>query len=193
MTKIIKQMKNDKRGVAGMNLAKGFVIGALSLVVIGMLTLLVLGSFHNLSYDTYASSVTNESSHHLNSTSNTTVLESSTEGFILTGITAIYNVTDGNGTLVPTTNYSFLSSGIVYPTGADVDWDDVNISYGFTYTQQNSKGLLTGNVTLGLLGLFAQFPTLFTILGVVMLVLLIIVIIVVINRLGGSKERDYTA
>jgi len=45
-------MKNDKRGVAGMNLAKGFVIGALSLVVIGMLTLIVLGSLNTTAIQT---------------------------------------------------------------------------------------------------------------------------------------------
>lgn len=39
-------MKNDKRGVAGLGLAKGFVIGILSIAVIIMLVLIVLGALN---------------------------------------------------------------------------------------------------------------------------------------------------
>jgi cation transporter-like permease len=101
-----------------------------------------------LDIDNTAITKVNESSstYFLNSTKNFTVLQAARKNFVLTGITAIHNSTSGNGTLVNSSNYSFTSAGLVYPTAASVNWKNVNVSYTGTYSAATSSSNVTGDL-----------------------------------------------
>jgi len=127
--------------------------------------------------------VINESGGYINSTHPSGAYNLSTWeacAFNSPGITAAYNASGGDGTLIAVGNYTLSTSGLV--TNATVtNWNDVNFSYTYNWGDQ---ACIQGNLTVVGLGTFADFWE---------IIVLAIVITVVIGLLlivfGGKSVR----
>lgn len=117
---------------------------------------LVLGSI--LSVDLFSnidvtSSVTNETLSAVNATVNSSFAILSTYPAATCTLTSLVNATDA--AVVPASNYTFYTDcNLILTAGSDFIDEDVNITYGYTYTSNNT---LAGIDVTSLSAIFAAF------------------------------------
>lgn len=166
-------MRNSKSQLGNI---QGIVI---SLIVIGLLLgaiFIILDSFIG-NLDNTPVTVTNESGAYLNETGYT-VDDSSVTGFNSFSITAGWNFTDNDGTIIPVANFTVSQNGII-TNASEITYANINISY--TYQRGESSFVGVNDTITALL-------TIPELLGLVVLIAMIGVILAVIfNVIPGAR------
>ena len=174
-------MKN-KKGQLGIDTAKAFLIGLMSLIIIGVVVIIVMVSLADTSLGTSTYTITNESIAFLNGTG-VTLATSGWAGFANPVITELLNASSeasfgtGNGTI--------SALGVITNATASM-WDEA-VLVSYTYDGDNEVGSVSSNATSGLSTFFTSTATWLSLLGIVILILIISVVIATVNRFGGSK------
>ena len=158
---------------------------AMVVVVMVVIAALIVGTLTSNSVFndiTASGSVTNETGAYINSTGYT-LGQASVSGFTSPAITAAFNATDNSS--IGTGNITVSGAGVVTNATA-TEWNDVIISYTYTYsTGRNLAGVniteVSNNFGSFVTNLIAFLAVMGTILGVVWLVLYV-------RRLFNKKE-----
>ena len=164
-----------------MDVAKGFVLGLMTLLIIGVVALVVLNAITDTTLALEDVSVSNETGAYINATGYT--LDGASDyGF--TGISITRATNDTSSLAIPATNYTVSSAGIVTNTTA-MNYN--NVSFGYTYDRNNEVVSVKDNGSAGITDFFSNATTWLALLGVVIIILIISVVISVVNRFGGGR------
>ena len=171
----------------GIDTARAFIIGLLTLVLVGVLAMIVLVQLGNTSLitaDTNAGTITNETGAYINATGYT-LDQASATGFASPVITAAFNATDNS--TIGTGNITVSDAGVI--TNATVtNWADVLISYTYTYETTSNTQSVINNGTSGLSDFFSNVTVWLSLLGVVIIILIIAAVVAVVNRFGSTSQ-----
>ena len=185
----MEKLQIKKKGVMGLDTAKAFVIGLLTLVLVGVLSMIVLVQLGNTSLitaDTNAGVITNETGAYINATDYTLALAGATS-FASPVITAAFNSTDNSS--IGTGNITVSDAGVI--TNATVtNWADVSISYTYTYETTSNTQAVISNGTSGLSSFFSNVTVWLSLLGVVIIILIIAAVVAVVNRFGNTASGN---
>ena len=169
----------------GLDTAQSFVLGLLSLVMIGVVFMIVLTQLGNTPAvsitETSSASVADEAGW-INS-SGYTVDEASASGFSNLNITSAVNASDG--TLIEAGNYTYDTSTGVVLNATSIEWNSVKFNYTYDYSTPTKTGEIIHNATSGASTFFSNIPTWLSLVAIVILILIIAVVIVVVKRFGG--------
>ncbi len=166
----------------GLSTAQAFIIGLLSLVIIGVLTIIVLDSLRDSTALTELNTVTVETGAFINSTGYT-LTDAGVLGFTNPIIVTAINST--SGILITSGNYTLSSAGVLTNATAET-WNTTTLNY--TYNTQGDAGLITNATTSGLVTFFTNVSTWLTLLSVVIIILIIGAVIVVVNKFSGDTQ-----
>lgn len=175
----------DKKGVMGLDTAKAFIIGILTLVILGVLAMVILVQLNSTSLvNPDTNIVTNETDGFVNSTSYTlNYANVGTAGsFAITGL-----INGTSGLTIPLGNATVSSAGVV-TNATEVNWNNVSISYTYQ-TPSNTQNVIT-NATSGLSSFYSSTAVWLSLLGVVIIILIIASVVVVVNRFGSNSTRS---
>ena len=185
----------NRNGVLGLETAKQVMVAFLILSVTAVAVLLSLTALDDSVGDTidntdFSKTTTNETEAWINQTGYTlSNSNSSTSSHV---ITIVYNATN-NGTgiyslVIGTGNYTVSTVGVLSNI-TTTTWENVSVSYTFTYTvDSGTLDSIIGNVSAGLVTFFASTGTIFSILIVVVIILAISIIIWAVGRFGQQTE-----
>jgi len=140
----MKDILDNKKGQLGMDVAKSFMLGLMTLLVIGVVILIVTTSLSDTSLALDSFSVTNESGGYINATGYT-LDEASTYGFIGVSITEAIDATSNE--TIGAGNYIVSSAGVV-TNATTTNWDSVLFSY--TYDASNEIASVIDNSSSGI-------------------------------------------
>ena len=177
----MKSLLESKKGQLGMDVAKSFMLGLMTLLVLGVTVLIVLNSLGDTSIALDSYSVTNETSGYINATGYT-LDQASLSGFTNPVITALFNATDN--TTIGLGNVSTTSAGVM-TNATTTNWVDVLVSY--TYDADGNVASVVNNGSSSVVDFFSNTATWLALLGVVIIILIIAVVITVVNRFGGGR------
>jgi len=183
-------MLNSKKGQTKTGLVLGLVMGVAFLIISVIIAFVIVTSITDtdlLTDSRTSESVVNESSAWINST-----------GYQLAGldtnyvpgtivIDSAYNNTSGD--LIPSTNYSISSTGLL--TNATIaTYADVNVSYTYSIysAEEQSSDNLRGNFSSGIDNVSGKIPTVMLIAAIVLVLGILILLIEAWRRMriGGS-------
>jgi hypothetical protein len=128
--------------------------------------------------------VTNETGAWINETTYT-VDQSTADGFGGLVITALYNATDDSPIL--TTNVTVSGSG--FTNASTTNWDDVLVSYTYTYNTYDDSYYYMGNASSAQTKIFGKLPLTATIIVFTFLMILILGVVgyfLARNRIPGG-------
>lgn len=182
----LNNLKYD-RGVAGTTVLLSLIV---SLFVIGLLVMifaLMGGSLQTASYTATTVAVTNESGAWINETTYT-VDQSTASGFRTLTLTSLINAT--SGAAIGTGNVTVSGSGFTNAT--TTNWDNVNVSYTYVYSANNTATDVIGDTTSSI-ATVTTFFSLFIVIGAMVVLILLTVIIIVAIRQSGMMSQGVTA
>lgn len=177
-------MKN-KKGVMGLDVARAFIVGLLTLVIIGVLSMIVLvqlGNTNIVTADVNDGTVTGETGAYINATGYT-VAQATATGFASPTLTNLTNYTDG--TSIGLGNATISSAGVI-TNATTTTWANVSVDYTYTYTTASDTQNVITNGTDGLADFFSNTTVWLSLLGVVIIILIIAAVVAVVNRFGSG-------
>lgn len=183
-------MKFKKKGGVVGDLISG-TGGLIILTVIVLVIVSTLLAADLLGADsTSTQTVINETNAWINETGYTLALVNASNSNY--ALTAIWNATSAGGgefnLTVPLTNASVSAVGVVTNNSADFDWQNVSLSYTFTFTHDNkykaTSDLLGSNLTSGIDNVSTKIPTILLIAAVVLLFGVIVLLVRQSGALG---------
>lgn len=171
----------NKRGVMGLDTSKAFLVGLLSLVIIGVVVVIVLTNLQSATILTETTAVNSELGGFGNSTGYT--LAALPGVFASPTIVGVLNGTAGAE--VTLTNVTVSSLGVV-TNATSYEW--FNLTFNYTYTTQGDSAGIVANASSGLESFFSNTGTWLTLLSVVILILIIGAVIAVVNKFGAGRD-----
>ncbi len=125
-----------------------FIIAVVVIGVTLIIGIFIASSIQNVTLESTAVTVTNETGAYINATGYT-LDGASANGFTGVSITIAYNDTSGN--VINSGNYTVSSVGVVTNI-TTVVWNNVSISYGYTYDADTSTSDAAGDLVTALAG-----------------------------------------
>ncbi len=187
----------NRNGVLGLDTVKAVMIIFLTLAVVGVSVILALTSLQgpvsqSIDSSTANAQVNNELGAYLNTTGYTLSGYNSTWSSIQ--IISVYANISGTSYLVPSTNYTISSSGVL--TNATLvpsasEYNNAKVSYSYNYLYDNGRtNAIVGNVSEGIVTFFGSAGTIFSILVVVVIIMSISIIIWAVGKFGDNANRQ---
>jgi hypothetical protein len=173
----------DKKGVVGLETAKGVVIALLALGVLAAVAILVLFTMNTATENAtfFRSYITNETTNNVNQTINLSVYG------VRNCAATIYTAYNGTAEAVPINGNNYTVSGCVLTLIDNIYNNTKNWTLNYTYTyDQNYTYATAERTTNGLTQFFSYTPTFFILLAVVVLILIIAIVIIAVNRFAGG-------
>jgi len=181
----INKMKTDN-GVAGLTILLSLVT---MLFVIGLLVMifsLMGGELRDATFTTTSATVTNETDAWINTTT-FTVDNAEAQDFASFVVTAVYNNSDG--VLISAGNYTVGATGTL-TNATTTTWNDVNVSYTYSYGAENTATGVMNDTTVGLSGVTDWYDIFIVIGSMVVLILLTVIIITAISKSGLMSKAS---
>jgi len=185
--------KLDKKGQMSGGLITGLVFGVASLVIgviIAFVIVSTLTGANLLTTTRTSSTVTNETGGYLNTT-----------GYQLAGLDTNYvpggisilqvtNATDGVGTVIPSTNYTVSSTGLLTNVSV-ITYASINVTYSNSIysVEEQSTDALSGNFTEGVDNVSSKIPTVLLVAAIVLILGVLVLLVATWQRMrigGGS-------
>ena len=177
--------KGNKKGQAGLDFSKAFLLGLFALAVVGVMVIIVLTQLGNVTGTTTTIDGTTNLVGYINETG-FQLTPSSYLGYTITGAAnqTIGNSL-GNGTTILAGNYTVSATGLV-TNATTTTWN--NVTFNYTGTIRNNAGNTVNNVSTAIPSFFSNATTWLTLLSIVVIVLITIIIIRVFG--GGRNETS---
>ncbi|MGV9141817.1 MAG: hypothetical protein ACOC1X_02655 [Promethearchaeota archaeon] len=180
----MKSLLERRKGQMGIGVAKMFVVGLLSLVIIGVTMMVVLNSLGDATETEDSYTVNNETGAYINSTEYT-VENADADGFTNFQVDEARNASDG--TVIDDSEYDVDSdAGTISSDTAT--YDDVELDY--TYDADNEIANTLESSSNGLKDFFTNTGTWLALLAVVIIILIISAVVIVVNRFGVREEEQ---
>ena len=141
-TNALRKMLTSNKAVAGMDFLQEFIIGLFVVIVIIFIIAIIGADLKTTSRTVTAGAVANETGW-INETGYS-VENRELRGFSSFVVTAIYNNSDNE--LLGVANYTVNTNGTIFNASVKI-WDDVNITYTFSYLQNTAATGIINNFT----------------------------------------------
>jgi len=161
-----------------MDVATKFLLGLLSLVLIGVVFLIILNAFEDTSFALDKVAVVNETLGFINETGYI-LAGASYYGFSGVSFTQVFNDTDA--TLLLAGNYTIDSLGNV-TNASTVNYN--NVSFSYTYDRYNDIVTITDNSSTGVTDFFSNASTWLALLAIIVIIMIISVVVIVVRKFG---------
>jgi len=181
----LKPIVKDKRGVAGLDTAKAFMLLLFVVAIIGFIMIIAITELNDVGVAKTSGNVNvvNESGY-INSTGY--VFDGASAPDVSFDQTSLVVRNASSGQVVESGNYT-VASGTTLVNATAVTYPNVNIDYSYTYNQFAS---VEGNVSDGVTNFFGDATTWLALLSVVVIILIISIVIFAVNRFGGNETSQ---
>lgn len=165
-----------------MDVAKAFMLGLMTLLIIGVVILIVMTSISDTSLALDSFTISNETTF-INATLDS-LDQASVYGF---SSLSISEARTNTGIVIPTANYTVTSAGVITNTTVSAY---TSAAVDYTYKANNEIVSVTDNSSTGVVSFFSSTTTWLSLLGVVIIILIIAIVISVVSRfdMGSRKE-----
>jgi len=175
-----KKLLKDNKGVFGLTAVQAFFAIIFGIALLAYVIVIIMGTLGGTGILSQLSgSINNETGAWINATSYT-VEQSDSSGFAGLTITALYNATDD--TEIALGNVTTSATGIT--NASTTNWDDVLVSYTYTYNsnQQDDLDTILEETSTGVSGFFSSISPIYAILAVLVIILVLVVLVRVVQN-----------
>lgn len=186
------KLKTNRKGVFGMTSVQSFFAIILGVALLAYVIVAIMGTLLQTSIipaGTLSATVTSEAGW-INSSGYPLAL-ATTRGFGNPVIVSAVNTT--SQLLIPASNYSVNTAGLVINKTDYPVWKAVSFNYTYTYDSgnRNNANDILSNTSTGISGFFGSMAPVYAILAILVIILVLVVLVRVVTGEGGGGKVAY--